>query len=62
MSTIIRMLRFGRTYRIHLDCGHVMERTQDETKLQQLYIDKQIGCAQCAAERGHEAQPPARSN
>jgi hypothetical protein len=48
MSTIIRMTRFGREYRILLDCGHALTRSIDEVKLQQLYIDKRIGCADCA--------------
>lgn len=52
MSTIERMTRYGRLYRIKLDCGHVIERTPEEVKAQQLYIEKQIGCAACAAAAG----------
>jgi hypothetical protein len=50
MSTIVRMNKFGRTFRIHLDCGHVMVRTKEEVKVQQLYLDKQIGCVECEKE------------
>jgi hypothetical protein len=47
MSTIIRMTRYGRVWRILLDCEHSMERTHDEVKKQQLYVDKRIGCTRC---------------
>lgn len=47
MSTIVRMTRYGTVYRILLDCDHVLERTRDEVKQQQLYIDKRIGCERC---------------
>ena len=50
MSAIVRMTRFGRIYRILLDCGHTMERSQEEVKVQQLYIDKRIGCRRCEEE------------
>jgi hypothetical protein len=50
VSAIIRMTRFGRIWKILLDCGHTMERTQAEIKLQQLYIDKRIGCRECERE------------
>jgi hypothetical protein len=45
------MLRFGRTYRVVLDCGHTMTRTKDEIKIQQLYVEKQVGCPTCAQEK-----------
>ncbi len=48
MSTIIRMTRYGRTFQILLDCGHILIRTVDEVKLQQLFIEKRIGCEECA--------------
>lgn len=49
MSTIERMNRFGRReWRVVLDCGHTLTRTTDEIRLQQLYIDKRIGCPECA--------------
>lgn len=48
MTVIIRMNRFGRIWRIQLECGHTIERTPQEVKDQQLYIDKRIGCEQCA--------------
>jgi hypothetical protein len=54
MSTIIRMTRFGRVSRVRLDCGHVIERTPQEVKDQQLYIEKRIGCEQCAKETPNE--------
>ena len=47
MSTIVRMTRYGRIWKIVLDCDHTMERTQDEVKQQQLYVDKRIGCERC---------------
>lgn len=50
MSTIECMTRFGRTFRILLDCGHTIERTPAEVKAQQLYIEKRIGCDECASE------------
>jgi hypothetical protein len=48
------MTRFGREYRILLDCGHKLTRTADEVKTQQLYIDKRIGCEACAKEQEKE--------
>lgn len=51
MSAIIRMTRYGRNYVIMLDCGHAMTRTVEEVKLQQLCIEKQVGCVECAAEK-----------
>ena len=48
MSTIIRMTRYGRTFQILLDCSHILIRTVDEVKLQQLFIEKRIGCEECA--------------
>ena len=48
MCSIERMTRFGRVYRITLDCGHVIERSAEEVKLQQLFIGKRIGCDECA--------------
>jgi hypothetical protein len=53
MSTIIRMTRFGRNYSILLDCGHTIERTQNEVKVQQLFIEKRIGCQECEL-HGHD--------
>ena len=50
MSTIIRMTRYGRSYQILLDCNHIMVRTVDEVKIQQLYLEKRIGCEACAEE------------
>jgi hypothetical protein len=47
VSTIIRMTRYGRLWKIELDCGHVIERHQDDIKKQQLYVDKRIGCERC---------------
>lgn len=47
MSTITRMNRYGRVWQILLDCGHIIIRTQDEIKQQQLFIDKRIGCEHC---------------
>jgi hypothetical protein len=57
VSAIIRMTRFGRIWRILLDCGHTMERTLDEVKVQQLYIDKRIGCRDCERERLAQVSP-----
>jgi hypothetical protein len=48
------MTRFGRVSRVRLDCGHVIERTPQEVKDQQLYIEKRIGCEQCAKETPNE--------
>jgi hypothetical protein len=47
MSSIERVIKFGRVYRFTLDCGHVIERSADEVKLQQLFIGKRIGCPDC---------------
>jgi hypothetical protein len=52
VSTIERMTRYGRTYQVLLDCGHIIIRTQDEVKQQQLYIGKRIGCEECAKAKG----------
>jgi hypothetical protein len=48
MTAILRMTRYGRSYSITLECGHKITRTADEVKLQQLFIGKRIGCAECA--------------
>jgi len=48
MSTITRMTRYGRIWKIVLDCGHMMERDIHQVKEQQLYVDKRIGCERCA--------------
>ena len=50
MSTITRMTRYGRNYKIVLDCGHILLRTTDEVKLQQLHLEKQMGCDHCSLE------------
>ena len=50
MSTILRMTRYGRVWRILLDCDHILERTPEEIKQQQLYVDKRIGCPRCEEE------------
>jgi hypothetical protein len=47
VSTITRMILLGGAYRIVLDCGHTIERTIAEVKMQQLYIEKRIGCPEC---------------
>jgi hypothetical protein len=55
MSTIIRMTPYGRSYLIKLDCGHALQRSREEVKAQQLYVEKRIGCAECAEiERGYD--------
>ncbi len=48
------MTKFGRTYRIALDCGHTTECAYAEVKERQLFIGKQIDCDQCPGTEGEK--------
>jgi hypothetical protein len=64
MSGIERMTRYGRVYQILLDCDHILVRSLDEVKLQQLFVGKRIGCDECSRliERGYDSLPGASSD
>ena len=64
MCSIERMTRYGRIYQILLDCDHIIVRTHDDVKLQQLFLGKRIGCDACSAlvERGYDSLPGAASD
>ena len=47
ITTIIRMLRFGRAYSVRLACGHQLRPTLEEAAWKQLFIGKRIQCKEC---------------
>lgn len=51
-TTIVRMLRLGRGYRVWLGCGCKFTATLDEAHRGQLFIGKPFTCAECGEERG----------
>ena len=51
-TTIVQMLRFGRSYRVRLGCGCKFEATLEDAKRGQLFIGKPVTCAECGEGRG----------
>ena len=51
-TTIVQMLRLGRSYSVKLGCGCKFRATLEEARRDQLWIGKTVMCAECGEERG----------
>lgn len=50
-TRIVRMLRFGRNYSVHLECGCKFSVTPDQARVRQMVVGKQWICNDCGLER-----------
>ena len=51
MTTIVRMLRLGRSYKVKLECGCAFTATLEEAQRDQLFIGKRVRCGTCRGRR-----------
>lgn len=46
-TTIVRMLRLGRSYKVKLGCGCAFPATLEDAQRDQLFIGKRVRCEVC---------------
>lgn len=46
-TSIVRMLRLGRSYSVTLECGCKLHVTPEEAQRDQLFIGKTVTCQEC---------------